>query len=195
MSRSGEKSRKTKETKILARIEMDGEGMSRVATGLPFFDHMLTLFAAHGLFDLEIEAAGDLEVDGHHTVEDVGLVLGGAIGKALGDKKGIVRFGQAFAPMDEALARAVIDLSGRPVLAFRVEVAQERVGSFEASLVAEFFQGLVNASRMTLHLDAWHGRSAHHVIEAVFKAFGRALDQASALDPRRTDVPSTKGVL
>lgn len=195
MSRSGEESRKTKETKITARIELDGGGQSRVATGLPFFDHMLTLFAAHGLFDLEIQATGDLEVDGHHTVEDVGLALGGAIGKALGDKKGITRFGQALVPMDEALAQAAVDLSGRPFLAFRVEVAQERVGSFEASLVAEFFQGLVNASQMTLHLDAWHGRSAHHIIEAVFKAFGRALDQATGLDPRRTDLPSTKGVL
>jgi imidazoleglycerol-phosphate dehydratase len=144
---------------------------------------------------LEIEATGDLEVDAHHTVEDVGLTMGVALKKALGDMIGISRFGQAYVPMDEALARAVIDLSGRPHLSFRGDLNQERVGDFETGLTPDFFQGLVNQAQMTLHLDLWYGRSSHHSIEAVFKAFGRALSQAVAIDPRRTEIPSTKGVL
>lgn len=176
-------------------LELDGSGRAEISTGVPFLDHMLSLLAAHGLLDLELKAQGDLEVDGHHTVEDIGLSLGLALREALGDKAGLTRYGQALVPMDEALARAVVDLSGRPYLAYRVELAQDKVGDFDTDLAHDFFQGLVNEARLTLHLDAWQGRSAHHVIEALFKAFARALAQAAALDPRRKGVPSTKGVL
>jgi imidazoleglycerol-phosphate dehydratase len=195
MGRSAEIERRTKETKVLVRLDLDGTGQVEVATGMPFLDHMLTLLAAHGLFDLEIKAEGDLEVDEHHTVEDIGLSLGQALAKALGEKKGIVRFGQALVPMDESLARVVIDLSGRSLLAYRVEPGQEKVGQFEAGLIRDFFQGLAREAKMTLHIDAWHSVSAHHTIEAVFKACGRALSQAVSLDSRRAGVPSTKGVL
>ncbi len=193
--RRGAAQRKTKETEVEVQIDLDGAGSVEISTGLPFFDHMLTLTAVHGLFDLNLSAKGDLEVDGHHTIEDIGLTLGRALAEAWGQKKGLARFGEACVPMDEALARAVVDLSGRPHLAYRVAVDQEMVGRFEVALVREFFQGLVNEAKMTLHLEAWHGSPAHHVIEAVFKAFGRALAQAASLDPRRSGVPSTKGVL
>ncbi len=195
MARVGRIERKTKETEIRVELDLDGRGQVEAVTGVPFLDHMLTLFGAHGLFDLTLAAQGDLDVDGHHTVEDIGLALGMALAEAVGDKAGITRYGFSLVPMDEALARAVIDLSGRPYFAFRVELTQDRVGRFETGLVYDFFQALAAEAKMTLHLDAWHGRSDHHVIEALFKAFGRALGQAVALDPRRTGVPSTKGVL
>jgi len=193
--RTGRRERTTKETSILVDLRLDGAGLAEIDTGLPFFDHMLNLATAHGRFDLTVKASGDLEVDGHHTVEDIGLTLGAALAEALGDKAGITRYGQAYVPMDEALARAVIDLSGRPYLAFRAELNQDRVGGFESYLVRDFFQALVNESKATLHLDAWHGQSAHHTIEALFKAFGRALGQAVAMVPGSADIPSTKGVL
>ena len=193
--RQAEARRETKETRVSVRINLDGTGKSEISTGLPFLDHMLTLAAAHGRLDLTLEAKGDLEVDGHHTVEDAGLTLGRALAAALGEKRGIHRYGQSHVPMDEALARAVVDLSGRPYLAYRVETGQERVGGFESGLAKEFFQALSNEARLTLHLDAWHGVSAHHTLEAVFKAFGRALGQAVSLVSGSTEVPSTKGVL
>ncbi len=193
--RTGRRERKTKETSILVNWTLEGTGQAAIDTGLPFFDHMLSLAAAHGRFDLAVKARGDLEVDGHHTVEDIGLTMGAALREALGDKAGIARYGQAYVPMDEALARAVIDLSGRPFLAFRVEFAQDRVGDFEAYLIRDFFQALTTESKATLHLDAWYGCSTHHTVEALFKAFGRALGQAAALVPGRRDIPSTKGVL
>jgi len=195
MARTSRIDRQTKETRVTLHLDLDGSGRAEISTGVPFLDHMLSLLAAHGLLDLELKAQGDLEVDGHHTVEDIGLSLGQALREALGDKTGLTRYGQALVPMDEALARAVVDLSGRPYLAYRVELAQDKVGDFDTDLAHDFFQGLVNEARLTLHLDAWQGRSAHHVIEALFKAFARALAQAAALDPRRKGVPSTKGVL
>ena len=194
-ARTGARQRSTKETSIAVEWSLDGTGRAEVDTGLPFLDHMLSLVAAHGRFDLGVKAQGDLEIDGHHTVEDIGLAMGQALALALGDKAGVARFGWAYVPMDEALARAVIDLSGRPFLAFRVELAQDRAGEFEAYLVREFFQALVNESKATLHLDSWHGISAHHTIEGLFKAFARALSQAAAIVPGQKEIPSTKGVL
>lgn len=195
MARKGEKDRRTNETSVQVIINLDGEGKADINTGLPFLDHMLNLTTAHGLLDLTVKAQGDLEIDGHHTAEDIGLTLGQALAGALGDKAGITRYGSALVPMDETLARAVLDLSGRAHLSLRAEFRQEKVGGFETSLVHDFFQALAAEAKLTLHLDAWHSRSDHHLIEALFKAFGRALRMAVAIDPRRSGIPSTKGAL
>ncbi len=188
--------RDTLETQISVTLALDGQGRSQQETGLAFFDHMLDQVARHGLFDLEVKARGDLRVDAHHTVEDVGITLGEAFRQALGDRKGIVRYGHAYVPLDEALSRVVIDFSGRPGLTWGVEFPRARIGDFDVDLFHEFFQGFVQSARATLHVDALRGRNAHHIAETVFKAFGRALRMAVALDPRSPDaVPSTKGTL
>ncbi len=188
--------RDTLETQISVHVDIDGSGASRLDTGVPFFDHMLDQVARHGLIDLDIKAKGDLEIDAHHTVEDVGITLGQAIAQALGDKKGITRYGHAYVPLDEALSRVVIDFSGRPGLENRVEFPRERVGDFDLELVHEFFQGFVNHANVSLHIDNLQGRNAHHIAETVFKAFGRALRMAMTPDPRMGDqLPSTKGAL
>ncbi len=188
--------RKTSETDIQMTLDLDGTGEHRIATGIPFLDHMLSQVAKHGRFDLSVQATGDLPVDLHHTVEDVGIVLGDAVSQALGEKAGIVRYGAARVPMDEALASAVIDLSGRPFLVFQAPQLRGRIGDFEADLVREFFQGLANHLRANLHIHVEYGQNLHHMAEAVFKAAGRALDQATTLDPRLPGiVPSTKGSL
>ncbi len=188
--------RDTLETQITVHVDIDGSGASRLDTGVPFFDHMLDQVARHGLIDLDIQARGDLEIDAHHTVEDVGITLGQAIAQALGDKKGITRYGHAYVPLDEALSRVVIDFSGRPGLENRVEFPRERVGDFDLELVHEFFQGFVNHANVSLHIDNLQGRNAHHIAETVFKAFGRALRMAMTPDPRMGDqLPSTKGAL
>ncbi len=188
--------RDTLETQISVSVNLDGTGTSKLDTGVPFFDHMLDQVARHGLIDLDIKATGDLEIDAHHTVEDVGITLGQAIAQALGDKKGITRYGHAYVPLDEALSRVVIDFSGRPGLENRVEFPRERVGDFDLELVHEFFQGFVNHANVSLHLDNLQGRNAHHIAETVFKAFGRALRMAMTRDPRLGDIlPSTKGAL
>ncbi len=186
--------RKTKETDISLSLQLDGEGRSEVSTGIPFFDHMLSLMAMHGLFDLSLRAKGDLEVDFHHTVEDVGIALGEGIKGALGDGAGIRRFGEALVPMDEALSRVVLDISGRPYLGYRVK-AKGRVKDFDLELVESFFKALVDHAGLTLHIDLLYGKNLHHIIEAIFKGFGRALDKACGLDERRVGVPSTKGRL
>ncbi len=185
--------RKTKETDIVCTINLDGKGFSEIDTGIPFFDHMLTSFARYGRFDLKLSAKGDLEVDYHHTVEDVGLVLGGAILGALGDARGIERFGAFLLPMDDALARVVIDISGRPYLSYNVNYSEERVGKFPVSLVVEFLRALSNEAKLTLHVDLLKGNNAHHIIEAIFKALGKALGMAVSLTG--DDIPSTKGLL
>lgn len=196
MPREATIERTTKETRITTRLSIDGSGESKIDTGIPFFDHMLTLFARHGLFDLDLQAKGDIEVDFHHTVEDAGITLGQALTKALGDKAGISRYGSAYVPMDEALARAVIDLSGRPYLAYEPPDAIEAIGGkFSFQLVEEFLRAFSVHGGMNLHVDILAGRDAHHMAEAVFKALARALDQATRLDPRVQGVPSTKGVL
>jgi len=188
--------RDTSETQIVLSINLDGTGDSHLATGLPFFDHMLTQISRHGMIDIHIEATGDLEVDAHHMVEDVGIVLGQALNKAIGDKSGITRYGHAYVPLDEALSRVVIDLSGRPGLHYGVEYTRARVGGFDIDLLREFFQGLVNHSMMTVHLDNLKGINAHHQAETLFKAFGRALRMAVTTDERMSGiVPSTKGSL
>ncbi len=188
--------RDTKETRIDVVLDLDGTGISKLDTGLPFFDHMLDQVARHGLIDLEIHASGDLEIDAHHTVEDTGIVLGQAMAKALGDKKGVNRYGHAYVPLDEALSRVVIDFSGRPGLEYRVTYPRARVGDFDVDLIHEFFQGFVNSAAATVHIDGLRGVNAHHVAETVFKAFGRALRMALAKDPRIEGVlPSTKGKL
>ena len=188
--------RDTSETQIVLSINLDGTGDSHFATGLPFFDHMLTQISRHGMIDIHIEATGDLEVDAHHMVEDVGIVLGQALNEALGDKSGITRYGHAYVPLDEALSRVVIDLSGRPGLHYGVEYTRGRVGDFDVDLLREFFQGMVNHSMMTLHLDNLKGENAHHQAETLFKAFGRALRMAITADERMSGiVPSTKGSL
>ena len=188
--------RKTTETNIRLKFSIDGEGKGKVNTGIPFLDHMLTLFAKHGLFDLNIEAMGDLEVDYHHTVEDIGIVLGKAITEAAGDKKGIRRYGSVLLPMDETLASVALDISGRPYLVYNVPLPRRgKIREFDAGLVEDFFQALVNNSGMTLHINLRYGRNIHHIFEAVFKAFGRALDEATTIDNRVSGVPSTKGRL
>lgn len=188
--------RNTDETRIRLTLNLDGTGRATLSTGLPFFEHMLTQIARHGLFDLEIEAVGDLEVDAHHTVEDVGIVLGQALANALGDKRGLTRYGHAYVPLDEALSRAVIDLSGRPGLVYEVDYARARIGDFDVDLLREFFQGLVNHAQLTVHLDSLRGANAHHQAETLFKAFGRALRVAVAPDARMAgQIPSTKGTL
>ena len=187
--------RDTLETCIQVRINLDGTGDAQLATGLPFLDHMLDQIARHGLIDLEIEAQGDLHIDAHHTVEDIGITLGQAVKQALGDKRGIRRYGHAYVPLDEALSRVVLDCSGRPGLDHFVEFPRARIGDFDVDLFREFFQGFVNHALITLHIDSLRGRNAHHIAETVFKAFGRALRMAVEFDPRVTGVPSTKGSL
>jgi imidazoleglycerol-phosphate dehydratase len=194
-SRHGEVERTTKETSVRVGIAIDGAGRAEVATGVPFLDHMLDLFAKHGLFDLTVQATGDLHIDQHHTVEDVGLTLGQAIRDALGDKHGIRRFGQQTVPLDESLVSVVVDLSGRPYLVYELEPGRERVGDFDTSLVHDFLLAFVNELKLNLHVDCIRGRNPHHMIEAMFKGLGRALDQATQLDPRISGVMSTKGVL
>jgi len=193
--RSAEVQRNTLETRIRVKLDLDGSGKSSLATGVGFFDHMLDQIARHGMLDLEIEAQGDLHIDAHHTVEDVGITLGQALAQAIGDKKGVRRYGHAYVPLDEALSRVVVDLSGRPGLVFEVPFARGTVGDFDVDLVREFFQGLVNHAGITVHVDALRGDNAHHQAETVFKAFGRALRMAVEGDPRASGVPSTKGSL
>ena len=188
--------RETKETRITVEVNLDGTGMSQFTTGLPFLDHMLDQVARHGLIDLTIDAQGDLQIDAHHTVEDIGITFGQAVAKAAGTKQGIRRYGHAYVPLDEALSRAVVDLSGRPGLEYHVEFPRARVSDFDVDLFHEFFQGFTNHALVTLHLDCLRGRNAHHVAETIFKAFGRALRMALERDARVGDaVPSTKGTL
>ncbi|ARN19299.1 imidazoleglycerol-phosphate dehydratase HisB [Piscinibacter gummiphilus] len=188
--------RNTAETKIRVRINLDGTGTAKLSTGIGFFDHMLDQIARHGLIDLDIDCKGDLHIDGHHTVEDVGITLGQAVAKAVGDKKGLRRYGHAYVPLDEALSRVVIDFSGRPGLHMRVPFKSGMVGAFDTQLAFEFFQGFANHALVTLHIDNLHGDNAHHQCETVFKAFARAIRMALEIDPRMGDViPSTKGSL
>ncbi len=193
VARRGAVSRKTKETAVAVTLDLDGTGRTRVATGMPFLDHMLTVMGKHGLLDLTVKASGDLDVDSHHTVEDVGIVMGQALKQALGDKAGIKRFGAGAVPMDETLARATVDVSGRPYLVYRVPVTTRKIQSFDPELVEHFFEALVVHAGLTLHLDVPYGKNAHHMLEATFKAFGRALEQATRIDPRVAGVPSSKG--
>jgi len=194
--RAARVNRSTLETQIEVALDLDGSGRARIATGVPFLDHMLEQVARHGAFDLDIEAKGDLHIDAHHTVEDVGITLGQAVAQAVGDKKGIRRYGHAYVPLDEALTRVVIDLSGRPGLEFAIAFTRARIGDFDVDLVHEFFQGFVNHAAATLHVDNIKGTNAHHQAETAFKAFGRALRAAVELDPRVAGVlPSTKGSL
>lgn len=195
MSRKASIERITKETQIRLTIDLDGNGNSRICTSVPFLDHMLDLFTRHGLFDIEVEARGDIDIDFHHTVEDIGIVLGQAVKEALGDKKGIRRYGQATVPMDESLALVAIDLSGRPYLVYNVKVPKVKIGEFDVELVREFFQAFVNNSCANLHLNVMYGDNVHHILEACFKAAARALDQATQLDTRIEGVLSTKGKL
>jgi imidazoleglycerol-phosphate dehydratase len=194
--RTAQVSRNTLETQITVSLNLDGTGVSKLATGVPFLDHMLDQIARHGLIDLDITATGDLHIDAHHTVEDTGITLGQAFAKALGDKKGIRRYGHAYVPLDEALSRVVIDLSGRPGLEYHVDYTRARIGEFDVDLFLEFFRGFINHAGVTLHIDNLRGINAHHQAETIFKAFGRALRMAVEVDPRMADVmPSTKGCL
>ncbi|HSN33167.1 MAG TPA: imidazoleglycerol-phosphate dehydratase HisB [Ideonella sp.] len=194
--RTADVRRDTKETRIRVAVNLDGTGRALLGTGIGFFDHMLDQVARHGLVDLEVEAEGDLHIDGHHTVEDVGIALGQAVARAVGDKAGIGRYGHAYVPLDEALSRVVIDFSGRPGLHMDVPFAAGMIGGFDTQLAFEFFQGFANHAQVTLHIDNLKGRNAHHQCETVFKAFGRALRMALAIDPRQAGtVPSTKGSL
>ena len=195
MARQAQVTRNTNETQISVSINLDGSGKSSLATGVPFLDHMLDQIARHGVFDLEITAKGDLHIDAHHTVEDIGITLGQAFAKAVGDKKGVRRYGHAYVPLDEALSRVVVDLSGRPGLEFKVDFVRARIGEYDVDLTHEFFQGFVNHALVTLHVDNLRGDNAHHQAETVFKAFGRALRMAVEADPRMQGVPSTKGSL
>ncbi len=195
-NRSAKVTRDTKETQIEVMLDLDGTGKSDLDLGVPFLEHMLDQVARHGMFDLTIKAKGDLEIDAHHTVEDVGITLGQALTQALGDKTGIRRYSHAYVPLDEALSRVVIDCSGRPGLDYHVEYPRARIGEFDVDLFFEFFQGLVNHAMMTLHIDNIRGRNAHHIAETIFKAFGRALRGAVEIDPRMEGIlPSTKGAL
>lgn len=194
--RSASVTRNTLETQIRVTVNLDGTGQCKLDTGLPFFEHMLDQVARHGLIDIDIHAKGDLHIDAHHTVEDIGITLGQAFAQALGDKKGITRYGHAYVPLDEALSRVVIDFSGRPGLEMPVEFPRASIGGFDVDLFYEFFQGFVNHAQVTLHIDSIRGRNAHHVAETIFKAFGRALRMALTADPRMQGVmPSTKGSL
>ena len=194
--RKAEVIRNTNETQISVKLDLDGTGKSAIATGVPFLDHMLEQVARHGAFDVEATAKGDLHIDAHHTVEDVGITLGQAFAKAVGDKQGVRRYGHAYVPLDEALSRAVVDLSGRPGLEFHIEFARARIGEFDVDLVHEFFQGFANHAQVTLHIDNLRGDNAHHQCETMFKAFARALRMAAEPDPRSAgSVPSTKGTL
>ena len=195
-TRTANITRNTNETQIALALDLDGSGSAKLRTGLPFLEHMLEQVARHGLFDLDIQAKGDLQVDAHHTVEDIGITLGQALAKAAGDKKGIRRYGHAYVPLDEALSRVVIDLSGRPGLEYHVDFPRARVADFDVDLFYEFFQGFSNHALVTLHIHCLQGRNAHHIVETIFKAFGRALRMAVELDPRMANVvPSTKGSL
>jgi imidazoleglycerol-phosphate dehydratase len=194
--RTAEVVRNTKETQIRVKLGLDGTGKAKLATGLPFLEHMLDQIARHGMVDLEVEAKGDLHIDAHHTVEDIGITLGQAFAKAVGDKAGVRRFGHAYVPLDEALSRVVVDFSGRPGLEYHVEFTRPLVGEFDVDLVHEFFQGFVNHAQVTLHVDNLRGDNSHHQCETIFKAFGRALRMAAEADPRAGGaVPSTKGTL
>ena len=195
MGRTAKTSRKTKETEISIMLDLDGSGTAEIETGIPFFNHMLEIFARHGLFDLKLKAKGDLNVDFHHTVEDVGLVLGQAFKEALGDKRGIRRFGEATVPLDEALAQVVVDLSGRPYLSYNVQIRPGRVGNFDTDLPHEFFQAFANQLGMNLHINVRQGDNPHHIIEACFKALARAMEGATRIDQRIKGVLSTKGSL
>ena len=195
-SRRAEVTRNTKETQITVSVNLDGHGTSRLTTGLPFLEHMLDQVARHGLIDIVLEAKGDLHIDAHHTVEDIGITLGQAIAQAAGEKKGIRRYGNAYVPLDEALSRVVIDFSGRPGLEYHVDFPRSRVGEFDVDLVHEFFQGFCNHALVTLHVDCLRGKNAHHNAETIFKAFGRALRMALEIDAREANtIPSTKGSL
>lgn len=194
--RSAEVIRNTAETRIRASLNLDGTGVARLASGVPFLDHMLDQIARHGLLDLEVEASGDLHIDAHHTVEDIGITLGQALAKAIGDKRGVRRYGHAYVPLDEALSRVVVDFSGRPGLQWHVQFTRAMIGQFDVDLAHEFFQGLVNHAQMTVHIDNLRGDNAHHQCETIFKAFGRALRMAAEFDPRAgQSIPSTKGSL
>jgi imidazoleglycerol-phosphate dehydratase len=194
-ARVGEVKRETSETSIRVRVDLDGSGKAKADTGIPFLDHMLDALARHSAIDLDVFARGDTHVDDHHTVEDVGIALGQAVDIALGDKRGIVRFGHMAVPLDEALVAVTVDLSGRPFLVYNVKLRHQRVGNFDTELVHDFMQALMNAAKLNLHINKLYGRNAHHVIEASFKALARALRMAVAVDPRVRDVPSTKGTL
>ena len=191
--RTSTKSRKTNETDIRIKLNLDGAGEHQIATGIPFFDHMLAQIARHGQFDLEIDAKGDLEIDGHHTVEDVGWVLGQALRDALGDRRGITRFGHAYVPLDEALTRVVVDLSGRPYLVYKADFKAARVGDLQTELIEEFLKALVQEGRFNLHVENLYGRNQHHIAETIFKATAQALQTATRV--RHSQIPSTKGVL
>ncbi len=194
--RQAEISRNTLETRITVRLNLDGSGQGKFATGVPFLDHMLDQVARHGMIDLDVEAKGDLHIDAHHTVEDIGITIGQALAKAWGDKAGLRRYGHAYVPLDEALSRVVVDLSGRPGLEFNVDFSRAMIGAFDVDLTNEFFQGLVNHALISLHIDNLRGDNAHHQAETVFKAFGRALRMAVEVDPRAAGcIPSTKGTL
>jgi imidazoleglycerol-phosphate dehydratase len=196
MSRHAEIARNTKETRIRVRVDLDGTGQATVKTGIGFFDHMLEAFARHGLLNLEVECTGDLQVDGHHTVEDVGIALGQAIARALGDRSGIRRYADASVPLDEALVRCVVDVSGRPYLSYHVDIARwQMLGDYDVFLTPEFFRALVMNAGLTVHLDLLRGDNPHHIVEAAFKATARALEQAVRKDARITGIPSTKGLL
>ncbi len=195
-ARTADVSRETRETRIRVKVNLDGTGQSNLSTGIGFFDHMLDQIARHGLIDLDIQAEGDLHIDGHHTVEDVGITLGQAVAQAVGDKRGIMRYGHAYVPLDEALSRVVVDFSGRPGIEMHVPFKSGMVGAFDTQLTFEFFQGLVNHAFVSLHIDNLRGENAHHQAETVFKAFGRALRAALQIDPRAADqIASTKGSL
>jgi imidazoleglycerol-phosphate dehydratase len=195
MSRQASIERVTKETQIRLSLDLDGKGISKICTSVAFLDHMLDLFTRHGLFNMEVEAKGDIDIDFHHTVEDIGIVLGQAFREALGDKKGIRRYGQASVPMDETLASVSIDLSGRPYLVYNVKVPKVKIGEFDVELVREFFQAFVNNCGANLHVNVMYGDNVHHILEACFKAAARSLDQATQMDPRIEGVLSTKGKL
>ncbi len=194
--RSAEVERNTLETRITVSLNLDGTGQSQFETGVPFLDHMMDQIARHGLIDLNVCAKGDLEIDAHHTVEDIGITLGQAVAQAIGDKRGIVRYGHAYVPLDEALSRVVVDFSGRPGLFYNVDFPRSMIGSFDVDLFGEFFRGFANHAAVTLHIDNLTGENAHHIAETVFKAFGRAVRMAITADPRMTGImPSTKGAL
>jgi imidazoleglycerol-phosphate dehydratase len=195
MDRRAKVNRKTSEVEVTVDINLDGKGKFDIETGIPFFNHMLSQFAKHGYFDLTLKAKGDIEVDFHHTVEDVGLTLGEAFLKALGEKRGISRFGEAFVPFDETLAFASVDLSGRPYFVYQVDTPKGKIGDFDAELGEEFFKSLSTTLKCNLHIELKYGDNLHHITEAIFKAVGRALDKASKIDPRSEDIPSTKGKL
>ncbi len=195
MGRKGEVTRKTKETRIILRLDLDGFGEHSISTGIPFFDHMLSLFAMHGFFDLHIEAEGDIGVDFHHTVEDVGICLGDGFKEAIGDGKGLRRYGMAIIPMDETLVSVALDLSMRPYLVYHPGLKKRKIGLFDLDLIEEFYRAFVNHSGITLHINTLYGRNTHHIIEAIFKGVGRALDMGSSLDQRVRGVMSTKGRL